>query len=70
MKRPKRGEIYEHFKGGVYQVMGYARHHETLEDWIIYKSFKDEITWMRPLDEFMDIHLVHKVKRFEKVEIE
>jgi hypothetical protein len=66
--RPKKGEFYRHFKGAVYQVLGYAKHSETQEEMIIYKSFKDEVVWVRPLDMFTDIHPIHKVKRFEKVE--
>jgi hypothetical protein len=41
--KPKKGEFYRHFKGSVYQVLGYALHSETKEEMIIYKSFKDEI---------------------------
>lgn len=67
--RPKKGEFYRHFKGTVYQVLGYAKHHDTNEEMILYKSSKDEIVWVRPLSMFTDIHPVHEVKRFEKVEI-
>lgn len=69
MMKPKKGEFYRHFKGTVYQVLGYAKHSETQEEMIIYKSFKDEIVWVRPLDMFIDIHPDQGVKRFEKVEI-
>lgn len=68
-KKPKRGEIYRHFKGGTYQVLGCAILEGTKEEMIIYKSFKDEITWVRPLEEFTGIHPFHEVKRFVKVEI-
>lgn len=68
MSKPKKGEFYRHFKGTVYQVLGYATHSETRQEMIIYKSFKDEIIWVRPFEMFTDIHLEHNVKRFEKVE--
>ncbi|WP_199256844.1 DUF1653 domain-containing protein [Alteribacillus sp. YIM 98480] len=72
MKRPKRGEFYRHFKGNTYYIVGLSRHTETGEILVTYKSFKepDQIPHSRPLEQFMDIHPEHKVKRFEKVEIE
>jgi hypothetical protein len=65
--KPKKGEFYRHFKGTIYQVLGYAVHSETQEEMIIYKSFKDEKVWVRPLEMFIDIHPEHQVIRFEKV---
>jgi hypothetical protein len=65
--KPKKGEFYRHFKGTMYQVLGYAIHSETQQEMIIYKSFKDEKVWVRPLEMFTDIHPKHGVKRFEKV---
>jgi hypothetical protein len=67
--KPKKGEFYRHFKGNIYQVLGYAKLEKTLEEMIIYKSFKDEIVWVRPLDEFVDIHPDHEINRFEKVNL-
>lgn len=69
MMKPKKGEFYRHFKGTVYQVLGFAILEKDKEEMIIYKSFKDEIVWVRPVEEFCDIHPEHGVKRFEKVEI-
>ncbi|SEB15912.1 Protein of unknown function [Thalassobacillus cyri] len=65
----KRGEFYKHFKGNTYQVMGLALDSESKEVMVIYKSFKDEITWVRPYSEFTDVHPEHNVKRFKKVEV-
>ncbi|WP_163526643.1 DUF1653 domain-containing protein [Halobacillus ihumii] len=66
--RPKKGEFYKHFKGNTYMVQGLALHHETQEELVIYKSFKDEISWVRPLQEFMNDH-PSGVKRFTKMEV-
>jgi len=42
---------YRHFKGQEYEVIGIAKHSETLEDLVIYR---DEINlWARPLDIFL-----------------
>lgn len=41
--------LYRHFKGGLYEVIGIARHSETLEELVIYKSLKDQSLWVRPL---------------------
>ena len=42
--------IYRHYKGNEYEVIGFARHSETLEDMVIYKAlYNDGGTWVRPL---------------------
>ncbi len=40
---------YRHFKGGEYEVVGFARHSETDEIMVIYKAlYKGGDTWVRP----------------------
>ena len=39
---------YKHFKGGVYEVIGVAKHSETLEETVVYRSEKDGGLWVRP----------------------
>jgi hypothetical protein len=47
--------VYEHFKGKRYEVIGHARHSETLDDMIIYKQlYGDESLWVRPTKMFFD----------------
>ena len=42
--------IYRHYKGKKYEVVGFAKNSETLEDMIIYKAlYGDGSTWVRPL---------------------
>ncbi len=41
--------IYRHFKGGLYELIDIARHSETEEKMIIYRSLENNIIWVRPL---------------------
>ena len=41
--------IYRHYKGNLYEVVGFAKHSETLEDMVIYKArYGERETWVRP----------------------
>ena len=40
---------YRHFKGNEYEVLGVARHSETLEDMVVYQAlYGDRGVWVRP----------------------
>ncbi len=40
---------YRHFKGNEYEVVGIARHSETLEDMVVYRAlYADGGLWVRP----------------------
>lgn len=40
---------YRHFKGGEYEVIGVARHSETLEEMVVYRALYGEGgLWVRP----------------------
>ena len=40
---------YRHFKGNEYEVLGMAKHSETLEDMVIYRALYGERgIWVRP----------------------
>jgi hypothetical protein len=61
---------YRHYKGNQYEVVGFAKHCETLEDMVIYKVLHvDGSTWVRPLSMWENpIDVDGKiVKRFEYI---
>ena len=48
--------VYRHFKGGQYEVLEVARHSETEEVLVVYRSLDDpSSTWVRPLDMFTSV---------------
>ncbi|KKW48003.1 MAG: hypothetical protein UY99_C0018G0019 [Parcubacteria group bacterium GW2011_GWA1_59_11] len=62
---------YRHYKGQEYEVIGIARHSETLEDLVVYRALYGEgEIWVRPKEMFLDTVEVDgkKVRRFEFLE--
>ena len=62
--------IYRHYKGNQYEVVGFARHSETLEDMVVYKAlYGERVTWVRPLAMWENLIEISGriVKRFEYV---
>ena len=58
---------YRHYKGNEYEVIGIARHSETLEELVVYKALYGEgQIWVRPLKMFTEEVKVNgkKVSRF------
>jgi len=45
---------YRHYKGGEYEVLGVARHSETLEPLVLYRSLYNATgMWVRPFGMFI-----------------
>lgn len=46
---------YEHYKGKRYQIVGVAKHSETLEDLVVYRAlYGVGELWARPKDMFLE----------------
>lgn len=64
--------FYKHYKGKTYEVVGIAKHSETLEDLVVYKAIYQpdgRNLWVRPLSMFNEtVRFEGKdVKRFTKL---
>lgn len=60
--------IYKHYKGNNYEVIGTAKHSETLEDMVVYKALYDNPKsnlWVRPKDMFEET--VEDTPRFDYI---
>ncbi|MDP2386815.1 MAG: DUF1653 domain-containing protein [Bacteroidota bacterium] len=63
---------YKHYKGNEYEVIGIAKHSETLETLVIYKALYQEEgnnLWVRPLSMFTEeVNVKGRIlPRFRKV---
>ncbi len=68
MSEIKPGQIYRHYKGNLYGVIGVATHTETEEQMVIYfQIYGDGKVWVRPLSMWEEI--VNGMPRF-KLEVE
>ncbi|MFH0890384.1 MAG: DUF1653 domain-containing protein [Candidatus Aenigmatarchaeota archaeon] len=47
--------MYRHYKGKCYEVIGVAKHSETLEELVVYKAlYGDNALWVRPKKMFLE----------------
>ena len=62
---------YKHYKGNEYEVIGVAKHSETLEELVVYRAIYGEgQVWVRPLKMFLEEIEVNgkKIPRFNFVD--
>jgi hypothetical protein len=62
--------LYRHFKGGVYEVLGVARHSESEDEYVVYRAlYGERELWVRPKGMFLDkVALAHReVPRFHYI---
>jgi len=54
MSNLKKGK-YQHYKGQLYEVLDVARHSETEEEMVVYRTlYGDFSLWVRPLQMFVE----------------
>lgn len=66
---------YKHYKGNSYEVIGVARHSETLEELVVYRAlykhkvYGDNSLWVRPKTMFLENVIVNgkEVPRFAPI---
>lgn len=60
--------VYRHFKGGIYEAVGIARHSESEEELVVYRSPAGDL-WVRPKDMFLGDAMVDgvPVRRFTRI---
>lgn len=78
MKQIEIGAKYRHYKNKdhIYEIVGVARHSETLEEMVVYKAlyeseeFGNNALWVRPKAMFLESVIVdgREMKRFEKID--
>lgn len=64
---------YRHYKGDTYEIIGVARHSESLEPLVMYRKFEDATPaqyWVRPYDMFTGNVMIEgrSIPRFQYVE--
>ena len=61
---------YKHYKGNEYEVIGLAKHSETLEELVVYQAlYSKKQIWVRPLKMFIEEVEMNgkKISRFEYI---
>jgi len=67
---------YKHYKGNYYEIIGVARHSETLEELVVYRALYDSeefgknAIWVRPKKMFLETVKIddEEVPRFKFIE--
>ena len=71
----KAGDLFYHFKGGLYTVIEVSTHTETGEKLVVYRSLENGTVWARPMGMFLSkidkkrypVYYTELVYRFSKV---
>jgi len=63
------GGLYRHFKGGIYEIVGFATCTQSDETVVIYKSYEQTKLWTRPIADFLTLlnTSTHHCGRFERL---
>ena len=52
-RTPKKGEIYKHFKGNLYEIIAIGKHTESMESMVVYQELDGNKVFVRPLEMFV-----------------
>jgi hypothetical protein len=63
---PGPGEIWQHHKGGKYQIVSIAAFEDSLRLAVVYRSLDNGITWVRLAQNFME-YVNDSTPRFTKL---
>ncbi len=66
IKYPTIGKTYQHYKGGEYEVITLAKHSETGEDMVIYKSLHFGSVYSRPLNLWFEVVTTDEQRRVSR----
>lgn len=66
---PMPNDIYQHYKGNKYRIIGIGKHTETEEEMVVYISMNNDQIWIRPLSMFLEFVNVDgkTIPRFTKL---
>lgn len=66
---PREGQVYRHYKGGLYLVEAIVRHSEDLSQMVLYRSLStDGSRWVRPLEMWSEYVEKARSERFVLVD--
>ena len=68
---PQPGDVYEHYKGGIYSIVSRAIHKDTITEYIVYHSNLLGMPWLQTLAEFENIVTLDdgtRVPRFRRIQ--
>lgn len=54
MRDVRKGDVFRHFKGNMYEVVAIARDCEDLKEIVVYRNIDKGDVWTRPLDNFLE----------------
>lgn len=52
--RPREGTVFQHYKGGLYEIVSTGFNEDTLEPCVIYRSTEEHIVWVRNAENFFE----------------
>lgn len=54
LKRPSVGQIYQHYKGGKYEIVATGFLEDSEAPCVVYRSLQKNITWVRTAKNFLE----------------